>query len=65
MREPDLLGVKPANQPLAWGARLVELGEEDRHVAADDDRTPTRLDDDDLGAARVARGRDKPKARQQ
>ena len=37
VREPDLLRVERADQPLAFGARLVELGEEDRHVAADDD----------------------------
>jgi len=35
--EPDLLRVEGADQPLAFGARLVELGKEDRHVAADDD----------------------------
>jgi hypothetical protein len=34
--EPDLLRVEGADQPLAFGARLVELGKEDRHVAADD-----------------------------
>jgi hypothetical protein len=37
VREPDLLRVERADQPLALGARLVELSEEDRHVAADDD----------------------------
>ena len=37
VREPDLLRVERADQPLAFGARLIELGEEDRHVAADDD----------------------------
>src|SRR5207247_9568877 len=31
-----------------------------RHVAADDDRTLTSLDDDHLQAARVARRRDEP-----
>ena len=36
VREPDLLRVEGADQPLAFGARLVELGKEDRHVAADD-----------------------------
>jgi hypothetical protein len=35
--EPDFPRVERADQPLAFGARLVELGEEDRHVAADDD----------------------------
>src|SRR5215217_5704282 len=40
VREPDLLRVERADQPLAFGARLVQLAEEDRHVAADDDRTP-------------------------
>ena len=36
VREPDLLRVEGADQPLAFGARLVELGKEDRHIAADD-----------------------------
>src|SRR5213595_3214362 len=38
--------------------RLVELAEPDRHVAADDNRTPASLDDDHLHAARVAGRRD-------
>ena len=37
VREPDLRRVERADQPLAFGARLVELGEEDRRVAGDDD----------------------------
>ncbi len=36
VREPDLLRVERPDQPLAFRARLVGLGEEDRHVAADD-----------------------------
>ncbi len=32
-QEPDLLRVERAIQPPVFGARLVELGEEDRHVA--------------------------------
>jgi hypothetical protein len=63
--EPDQLRVERAHQPLAFGARLVELAEEDRHVAADDDRTPARLDDDYLRASRVAWRRDEPEPRQQ
>jgi hypothetical protein len=55
--EPDPLRVERADQPLAFRARLVELGEEDRHVAADDDRTSAPLDDDYLRAWCVARGR--------
>jgi hypothetical protein len=43
---------------LAFGVRLVELAEPNRHVAADDDRTPTSLDDDHLHAACVAGRRD-------
>src|SRR5215213_1496334 len=43
---------------LAFGVRLVELAEPNRHVAADDDRTPASLDDDHLHAAGVARRRD-------
>jgi hypothetical protein len=39
VRELDQLGVERAHQPLAFVARLVELAEEDRHVAADDGRT--------------------------
>src|SRR4029077_11369883 len=45
---------------LAFGVRLVEFAEPNRHVAADDDRTPTGLDDDDLHAACVTRRRDEP-----
>jgi hypothetical protein len=37
VREPDLLGVERPDEPLAFGARLVELGEEHRHVTAHDD----------------------------
>jgi hypothetical protein len=43
VREPDQLGVERAHPQLAFGARLVELAEANRHVAADDDRTPARL----------------------
>ena len=46
VREPDQLGVERAHSPLAFGARLVELAEPDRHVADDDDRTPAGVDDD-------------------
>src|SRR4051794_15183802 len=46
VREPDQLGVEREHPALTFGARLVELGEANRHVAADDDRTPARLDDD-------------------
>src|SRR6478672_2014524 len=60
VREPHQLGVERAHPQLAFGARLVELAEANRHVAADDDRTPASLDDDDLHAARVARRRDEP-----
>ena len=60
VREPDQLRVEPAHQQLAKGARLVELAEPNRHVAADDDWTPASLDDDHLDAARVARRRDEP-----
>ena len=65
VREPDLLRVERADQPLAFGARLVELCEEDRHVAADDDWTPARLDDDYLRASCVAWRRDETEPRQQ
>jgi hypothetical protein len=58
VREPDQLGVERAHPQLAFGVRLVELAEPNRHVAADDDRTPARLDDDHLRAACVARRRD-------
>jgi hypothetical protein len=37
VREPDLLRVERADQPLAFGARLVELREEDRQVTGHDD----------------------------
>ncbi len=58
VREPDQLGVERKHPQLAFGVRLVELAEPDRHVAADDDRTPAGLDDDHLHAACVARCRD-------
>jgi len=41
--EPDQLGVERAHQQLAFGVRLVELAEPNRHVAADDDRPPFSL----------------------
>src|SRR4249920_4049755 len=65
VREPDQLGVERAHPQLALGARLVELAEPNGHVAADDDRTPARLDADHLQAARVARRRDKTEPGQQ
>ena len=58
MREPDQLGVERANQMLAFGVWLLELTEPNRHVAADNHRTPTSLDNDHLHAACVARRRD-------
>src|SRR4051812_850292 len=53
VREPDQLGLERAHPQLPFGARLVELAEPHRHVAADDDGTSARLDDDHLHAARV------------
>ena len=60
VREPDQFGVERAHSQLAFGVRLVELAEPNRHVAADDDRTPPSLDDDHLHAACVTRRRDEP-----
>lgn len=60
VREPDQLGVEGAHPQLAFGARLVELAKPNCHVAANDDRAPAGLDDDDLHAACVARRRDEP-----
>src|SRR6266511_608138 len=65
VREPDELGLERAHPAVAPGARLVELAEANGHVAADDDRTPARLDDDHLQAARVARRRDEAEPGQQ
>jgi hypothetical protein len=65
MRKPDQLGVERAHPQLAFGVRLIEFAEPNRHVAADDDRTIARLDDDHLHAACVARRRDEPEPRQQ
>jgi hypothetical protein len=48
MREPHQLRVESADQSLAFGARLVELPEEDGCVAGNDDRAAARLDDDHL-----------------
>src|SRR5215468_120669 len=44
VREPDELGVERAHLQLAFGVRLVELAGPNRHVAAEDDRTPARLE---------------------
>ena len=60
VREPDLLGVECEHPQLAFGVRLVELAEPDCHVAAHDDRTPARLDNDHLQPRCVARRRDEP-----
>src|SRR6266542_3859902 len=65
VREPHELGLERAHPQLALGARLVELAEANGHVTADDDRTPARLDDDHLHAARVARRRDEAEPGQQ
>src|SRR5204862_6411227 len=65
VREPHELGLERAHPQLALGARLVELAEANGYVAADDDRTPARLDDDHLQAARVARRRDEAEPGQQ
>jgi hypothetical protein len=63
--EPDELGLESAHPQLALRPRLIELPEADGHVTADDDRTPARLDDDHLHAARVARRRDEAEPGQQ
>ena len=60
VREPGQLGIERAHQPLAFSARPVELTGPHRCVADDDDRTPARLDDNHLRAARVARRRHEP-----
>src|SRR5215207_5967599 len=60
VREPDQLGVEREHPQLALGVRLVELAEPNRHVTADDDRTPVSLDDNHLHPACVARRRDEP-----
>jgi hypothetical protein len=59
VREPDQLWVKRAHPQLPFRLRLVELAEPNRHVAADDHRTPAILDDDHLHSAGVTRRRDK------
>src|SRR4029450_2618802 len=65
VREPDQLGVERAYPQLAFGVRLIEFAEPNRHVAADDDRTLARFDDDHLRATCVARRRDEPEPGQQ
>jgi hypothetical protein len=60
VREPDQLWVERAHPQLAFGVRLVELAEPNRHVAADDDRTPASLDDDHLHPRCVSRRWDEP-----
>src|SRR5262245_15029250 len=65
VREADQPGVERAHPQLAFGVRLVELAEPNRHAAADDDRTAARLDDNHLHGAYVARRRDEPEPRKQ
>jgi hypothetical protein len=60
VREPDQLWVQREHPQLAFALRRFELPEPDRHVAADDDRAPARLDDDHLHPAGVARRGDQP-----
>src|SRR6266498_1513816 len=60
VREPDKVGVEREHPQLAFGVRLVELAEPNRHIAADDNWTPASLDDDHLRPACVARRRDEP-----
>src|SRR3954454_20803889 len=60
LRGPDQLGCERTLPHLAFGVRLVELSERDRHVAADDDRTLAIVGDDHLHAACVARRREEP-----
>lgn len=60
VREPDQLGVERAHPQLAFGVRLVEFAEPNRHVAAHDNRTRASLDDDHLHSICVARRRDEP-----
>jgi ribosomal protein S18 acetylase RimI-like enzyme len=44
VREPDQLGLERTHPQLTLGLRLVELLEPHRHVTADHDRMPARLD---------------------
>src|SRR5437763_15660110 len=60
VREPDQLGVERTHPQLAFGVRLVEPAVPNRHVAGDNHRTPTSLDNDHLHAACVARRRAEP-----
>ena len=60
VREPDQLGLERAHSQLAFGARLVEFAEANRHVADDDDRTPACLNDDHLQPTCVDRPWDEP-----
>src|SRR4051812_50120317 len=58
VREPHQLGVERTHQQLAFGVRLVELAEPNRHVAGGDDPTPPVLDDDHPRSSCVAPGPD-------
>src|SRR4051812_50219585 len=55
VREPDRLGLERTHPQLAFGVRLVELAEPDRHLAAHDDPRAAGLGDDHPHAAGVAR----------
>lgn len=57
VREPDQLGVERAHPQLAFGVRLVKLAQPNRHIAANYNRAPANLDDDDLHAGGVPRRR--------
>ena len=48
VREPDLLRIERTDQPLPFGARLVQLTEPHCSVATDDDWTSPGLDHNDL-----------------
>ncbi len=65
VRKPDQFGVEREHPQLAFGVRLIELAEPNRHVAADNGRTPASLDDDYLHAVCVARRREEPEPRKQ
>src|SRR5215212_579979 len=65
VREPDLLGVEGAHPQLAFGVRLVQLAELNRHGAAYDDQTLASLNDDHLRPACVARCWEQPESGKQ
>src|SRR5215510_7681705 len=65
VREPNQFGGDRKHTQLAFGVRLVKLAEPNRHIPANDERTPASLDNNHLHPGCVARRRDEPESGKQ